>query len=293
MNESDLRVFLTVAETENTRDAAALLRVNQSNVSRALARLEGELSAELFTRHGRRLELNRVGAAFREEAIAIVAGYDAGRRRVRRLTGSEAPIRLGFLQSVARRLVPRLVGSYRDRFGEVSFELRQGFARELFSWIDQDELDVAFATPPRPGSGLRWHLMDSQRLCVALHAGHRLAGRGTLSCADLDGEDFIAFARSTELRQVIDPMLQAAGAEVRVAFESSEIDTIKGLVAAGLGVSVLPVSGTPDVADPSYLPLRPASTRELGISWTSARPLPPRVAEFVDHCRGLSLTAVN
>lgn len=289
MNETDLRVFLVLADTENTRDAAALLVVNQSNVSRSLARLEREVGAELFARHGRRLELNRAGAAFREEAVAIVAAYESGRRRVRRLAGPDAPVRLGFLQSVARRVVPKLIGSFRDANGPVRFELRQGFARELFGWIGTDDLDVAFATPPRAGSGLSWHLMDSQRLAVALPAGHRLAGRESVSWADLGGEDFIAFARSTELRQVIEPMLSAAGAEVRVAFESSEIDTIKGLVAAGLGVSVLPVSGQTDPGDPEFVPLRPAATRELGISWTTLRPLPSHVEDFVEHCRGLGL----
>lgn len=293
MNEADLRTFLTLADTESTRDAAALLVVNQSNVSRALARLEREVGAELFARHGRRLALNRAGAAFREEAVSIVAAYEAGRSRVRRVVGPAAPVRLGFLQSVARRVVPKLIGTFRDANGPVRFELRQGFARELFGWIGADELDVAFATPPRPGSGLSWHLMDSQRLAVALPAGHRLVGRASLSCADLDGEDFIAFARSTELRQVIDPMLSAVGAEVRVAFESSEIDTIKGLVAAGLGVSVLPVSDQTDAGDPAFVPLRPAATRQLGISWTTLRPLPPRVEDFVEHCHGLGLSPAS
>ena len=74
MDEATLRCFLTLCETENTRDAAALLRVNQSNVSRALVRLEGELGAELFTRHGRRLELNRAGVAVR--ADAAMAAHD-------------------------------------------------------------------------------------------------------------------------------------------------------------------------------------------------------------------------
>lgn len=290
MDELDLRVFLTLTDTENTRDAAAVHGVNQSNVSRALARLEAELGAQLFTRHGRRLELNRVGAAFRDDAVGIVAGYDVGRRRIRRLAGPDAPIRLGFLQSVARRVVPRLIGSFREEFGEARYELRQGFARELFAWIGRDELDVALATPPNPGTGLAWHRMDSQRLCVALPAGHRLAEADTLTCAELDGEDFIAFARTTELRQVIDPMLASAGAQVRVAFESSEIDTIKGLVNAGLGLAVLPVSGRPEPDDPRLVPLRPASTRQLGISWSEQRPLPLRVADFVEHCRGLEIT---
>lgn len=290
MNEADLKVFLTLAETENTRDAAAMLRVNQSNVSRALARLEEGLEAELFTRHGRRLQLNRAGACFRDDALAIMDSYEAGRRHVRQLTGPAATIRLGFLQSVARRVVPRLIGSFRQAEPAARFELRQGFAKDMFELVARDELDVVFATPPRPASGLAWQLMSEQQLCVALPFEHRLAGRPMLSCADLDGEDFIAFARPTELRQVIDPMLAHAGARVRVAFESREIDTIAGLVAAGLGVSILPVSSGQVSTELKLVPVSPVSTRLLGLSWSQERASSASVAAFVEHCGSLDLS---
>lgn len=291
MNEADLRVFLTLAETENSRDAAALLQVNQSNVSRALARLEAELKAELFSRHGRRLSLNRVGQAFRGDAAAIVGGCEAGRQRALRLAGSQAPIRLGFLQSMARWVVPRLVSSFREVAPQALFELRQGFARDLHEAVARDELDVTYATPPRPDSGLAWQLIEEQQLCVALAHGHRLAERDSLSCADLDGEDFIAFAHPTELRQVIDPLLAASGAQVRVAFESREIDTIAGLVGAGLGVSILPVSTGRWVPEVTVVPLRPATTRRLGLAWSNERVQPVSVQRFIAHCSALDLIA--
>jgi DNA-binding transcriptional LysR family regulator len=289
VNEADLRVFLTLADTENTRDAAAIQRVNQSNVSRALARLEAELGAELFTRHGRRLELNRVGAAFRTDASAAIEDFEAGRRRVRRLAGPQATIRLGFLQSVARRVVPRLIGTFGEVAPQVRFELRQGFARAMFELVAADELDVVFATPPGEAYGLEWQLMEEQQLCVALVPGHRLAGRESLSCADLDGEDFVAFAGPTELRRMIDPMLEQAGATVHITFESSEIDTIAGLVGAGLGVSILPVPRRLPSPELVLIPLAPASTRLLGLAWSAQRENPASVLSFLDHCVRLSL----
>ncbi len=288
MNEPDLRVFLALADTENTRDAAAVLGVNQSNVSRTLARVEAELGVELFARHGRRLELNRLGSAFRNDASAILASYEAGRRRLRRMTGPQATIRLGFLQSVARRVVPRLIGSFGDKVPDVRFELRQGFARDMFSLVAADELDVVFATPPPPDAGLSWELMEEQQLCVALTPGHRLAARPHLTCADLDGEDFVAFARSTELRRMIDPMLEQAEAQVHITFESSEIDTIAGLVGAGLGVTILPVPRSLS-SELVLVPLRPARKRLLGLAWSTQRVLPTSVEGFVRHCADLSL----
>lgn len=284
MDEVTLRTFLTLCETENTRDAAALLRVNQSNVSRSLARLEGELGAELFTRHGRRLELNRAGAVFRADAAQIIEGFESGRRHLSQLTGRQGIIRIGFLQSMARWVVPKLIGDFRQVDPGSRFELRQGFARDLFGWIAADSLDVAVVTPPaQPASGLGWRQLIEQRLLVAVPRAHRLATRASVSASDLAGEDLVAFARSTELRTVIDPILQAAGVEVRVAFESSEIDTIKGLVTAGLGVAIIPEPTKPDADDPVYIPLVPIQVRRLGLAWSTERANPESVTAFLEH----------
>lgn len=283
MDEQILRTFLALAETENTRDAAALLRVNQSNVSRALARLEDELSAELFTRRGRRLELNRVGTAFRADATRIVEQFDLGRRHLGRLTGPEATIRLGFLQSTALWAVPRLVGHHRAVVPECHFELRQGFARDLFGWIAADVLDVAFVTVPQPGTdGIGWRKLVEQELRVAVPGGHRLAGRRSVTLADLDGEDFVAFSRTTELRTVIDARLAEAGTAVRIAFESSEIDTIRGLVGAGLGVAVIPEPAR-DPGEVTYVPLVPQVSRGLGLAWSTDRAIGEGVTTFLDR----------
>lgn len=294
MDESDLRSFLILCETENTRDAGALLRVNQSNVSRSLARLEAALGTRLFTRHGRRLALNRAGAAFRDDAAQIVERYDAGRRHVRQITGSTAPIRLGFLQSMARWAVPSLIGSFRGVAPDSRFELRQGFARDLFGWIADDALDVAIVTPPvQPTPGLGWKLLVEQQLCVAVPGSHPLATRAAVESAELDGEEFVAFSRATEFRGVIDSILAGGGAAVRIAFESSEIDTIRGLVGAGLGVAIIPAPSTRDANDPVYIPLVPTHVRRLGLAWSSQRTNPDSVLAFLEHCKRLNLLGAS
>ena len=284
MDESTLRIFLTLCETENTRDAAALLRVNQSNVSRALARLELQAGAELFTRHGRSLTLNRAGESFRVDAAQIVERYEAGRAHLEQVVGARAVIRLGFLQSVARWAVPRLIGSFRQVAPESRFELRQGFSRDLFGWIAADAIDVAIVTPPSTSvAGVGWHPLVEQRLCVAVPRDHRLSHHATLRAADLEGEDLVAFSRTTELRTVIDTLLAEAGVHVRTAFESSEIDTIRGLVGAGLGLAIIPEPSTTDESDPIFVRLVPATARHIGLAWSSDRTNPASVADFLQY----------
>ena len=100
--------------------------------------------------------------------------------------------------------------------------------------------------------------------------------------ANLDGEEFVAFARTTEFRTVIDPMLAAAGASVRIAFESSEIDTIRGLVGAGLGVAIIPERTSADSGE-EVCPLEPRHSRTLGLAWSTERSLPESVVAFLNH----------
>ena len=283
MDEPTLTAFLALCDTENTRDAAAELGVNQSNVSRALARLEADLGAELFTRHGRRLQLNRAGAAFRSDAAAILQQIDSGRRHLRQLTAPGGLIRLGFLQSLARSGVPPLVEAHRRRWPGARFELRQGFAQDLFGWIDDDRLDVAMVTPPAASRGsIAWRRILDQRLCVAVPRRHRLASRTMLGASDLDGEDFIAFSRTTEIRAVIDGILMTEQVSVTVAFESSEMDTIRGLVGAGLGVAILPEPTTTDEADPVFVPLEPPRSRSLGLAFSAERTATAGVRDFLE-----------
>ena len=131
MDEQALRAFLSLAQTENTRDTAAELAVNQSNVSRALARLEASIGMPLFARHGKRLELNANGVAFRADAAAVLDAYESARRHAETIADAGRLLRIGFLHSLARWLVPDVVGTFRATQPDVRVTLRQGFSRDL------------------------------------------------------------------------------------------------------------------------------------------------------------------
>ncbi len=283
MDLADLRMFLSLCETENMRDTAAHQRVNQSNVSRALARLETELAVELFHRHGRRLQLNRHGRQFRDHADRAVAELTTGSRRVREDVDAEhGVIHLGFLQSVAREVVPGLVRRFRATTPGARFELRQAFARELYAALEQDTLDAAVTTPPRTSDPrIGFIPLIEQQLCVAVPPGHRLADRGSLTLADVADEPFVGFNLATDLRRVIDRLCADTGVEPRIAFESGEIDTLRGLISAGLGVGVLPRPAVAKDDDPVYLDLIPARTRIIGVAWHAGRSTTPVAARFI------------
>lgn len=274
MDEQTLRIFLSLAETQNTRDTAAELRINQSNVSRALARLEAEVEMPLFARHGKRLELNANGLAFRADAAGVLDAVDAARRHAELIAEDGRLLRVGFLHSVARWMVPDVVQRFRALRPGVRVSLRQGFARDLYGWLDLDVIDVALSTAPTatPAASdeVRWLALAEEPLCIAVPVGHPLAAAEEVDVRDLRGRDFIGFSRIAELRAVVTDVLDEAGVAVNVTFESSEIDTMRSLVAGGLGVSILP--RTPGRDDPGvvYLPLQPRRVRAIGIAWSAS-----------------------
>lgn len=278
MDELALRTFLSLAETENTRDTAAVLRVNQSNVSRTLARLEQHLGTTLFVRHGRRLQLNRNGMAFRADAAAVLDAMELARRHADALAQEAAVLRIGFLHSLARWMVPAMVRRFRADRPDVRVSLRQGFSRELYAWLEADAIDVVLSTPPLSAApDVVWERRAEEQVCLAFPDGHPLLAAGTPGIRDIAGQDFIGFSRMTEFHSITAALLRGSGIEVDVTFESSEIDTMRSLVAGGLGVSILPRS--PGREDPgvTYVPLAPPRVRELGIAW-SPRTLGARYA---------------
>lgn len=269
MDEQALRIFLSLAQTQNTRDTAAELRVNQSNVSRGLARLEAAVGMALFARHGKRLELNPSGLAFRADAAAVLDALESARRHAEVIADEGRLLRVGFLHSVARWMVPDVVQRFRALRPDVRVSLRQGFARDLYGWLELDAIDVALGTaPPAPVDGVHWRALAHEPLCIAVPAGDPLARAVRADLQALAGRDFIGFSRIAELRAVVAGILGAARVEVNVTFESSEIDTMRSLVAGGLGVSILP--RTPGRDDPGlvYVPLDPPRVRSLGIAWS-------------------------
>ncbi|MER6951826.1 LysR family transcriptional regulator [Nonomuraea sp. NPDC000554] len=284
MDVQTLRWFLSLCDTENMRDTAAIEGVNQSTLSRALARLEADLGVELFHRHGRRLAVNRFGALFREHAARAVGEVDDARRRLDALANPDTGlIRLGFLHSVGRWLVPEILRDYRAVTPGIRFELRQGFARELFAWLNGGDIDAALVTPPPQGDGARWHRLREQQLCIALPVDHPLAAVQELTLRDVRDEPFIALPPTTDLRRAIDGLCREAGFEPVIAFESEEIATVRGLIGAGLGVGILPRPATLEHDDPAYRPLVPAQQRPIGLAWNPLPSPTAAAARFVAH----------
>lgn len=236
--------FVTVAEERNFSRAAERLRVVQSGVSAAIRSLERELGAQLFDRSSQRVTLTDAGTALLPAARATIDAAQAARDAVDEVRGGlRGTLRIGTLISVGFVDLPGLLGQFRAEHPAVDLRLRAaptGSAGLAQSLLD-GELDVAFLSlPGRPPAGLLVRVLVAEPIVAVLPASHRLAGRASVSLADLADEPFVDSPPGYGNRTEVDRGFAAAGLRRRVALEVADIATVARYVRSGLGVALLP-----------------------------------------------------
>ncbi len=285
MRIDDLRWFTVLARTGHATDAAIRLGVPQPTLSRVIRRLEEDLGVDLFDRPGRRIVLNHFGQALLARAEPLLADWDAARRELAELAEPDTgQVRLGFLASLGAWLVPQVLGAYRTRYPEVEVHLRQEGADALVADVREARLDLALTSPRPAGTDLRWRPLHTERLFLTVPSGHRLATRPRVRLADLSQERFIALEAETGLRHITDALFRRAQVVPDVAFESSDLGTVRAMVQAGLGVAIAPVPPRALLSGGlAYVPLADEGARRvIGLVLPRRRSVLPVVLRFSD-----------
>ena len=242
-----LRYFLAVAEEGNFTRAAARLGIGQPPLSQQIRDLEAEVGAMLFHRVPHGAELTAAGAAFLPEAKASLAAAERARLAAQSANrGETGRLSLGFTASSAfNPIVSTTIRRFQARWPDVQLSLTEMNTLGLMQKLERGELDATFM---RPGlddpDGVRLKRLPDEPMVVALPASHPLAKQKTLPLALLAKEPFILFPRLVGL-SLYDDVVRAcreAGFELTVAQEAPQISSVVNLVAADLGVSIVPAS---------------------------------------------------
>ncbi len=301
MDTEVLRWFQQVAEGKTVTEVSDLEAVTQSGISRALARLETQVGTPLLRRSGRTLRLTRAGEVFKPYVDALLVRLDDGIAAVGQYISPETgTVALAFQQSLGTWLIPDLVRSFRNTHPDVHFRLT--LVRDELHGLPLDggiaDLEIGtrrFRTEPqdmRPGDlPVQTQEIGTEPLRLALPREHRLAGRERVRLASVARDPFIALRPTSALRQLIDELCQRAGFRPVIVFEGDDLTNLRGLVAAGLGVAVVPAprAASPEAAAESvrYLELADrGAERALYLTWPAERPLLPAAEVFRAHVIG-------
>jgi len=242
-----LRYALAIAEERHFTRAAQRLGIGQPPLSQQIKLLEQELGVQLFHRLTRGVELTEAGEAFMPHAQgAIAAAEQAATAAKRAARGEIGGLSIGFTSSASfNPMVPRIIGRFRERHPDLSIKLVEQTTSRLLEALTDNSVDIAFLRPALGDTdGLVTRRLPDEKLWIALPARHRLAGRSQIDLVDLAGDPFILYPRSNG-RLLYDSIIAAcrnAGFSPRIAQEAPQMASTVNLVAAGVGVALVPES---------------------------------------------------
>lgn len=281
-----LRYFVEVAQREHISEAAEHLHVAQSAISRQIANLEEELGTPLFERIGRNVKLTPIGKIFLEHTITALGAIDFAAKQVEEyLDPAKGTIKIGFPTSLASYVLPTVISAFKKQYPDVQFHLRQGSYKYLIEAVKSRELNLAFLGPlPPKDEAIEPLILFSENIHALLPASHRLAKQPSINLIDLRDEQFVLFPDGYVLRKVAIDACRSAGFVPNITTEGEDMDALKGLVAASIGITLLPESSLYDSTPRLTVKVpigTPAIRRTVGLISPTNRELAPSETVFI------------
>lgn len=246
LNLGRLKVLTEVVSKGSFSAAAESLSYTQSAVSQAIARLESETGATLLVRDRRGVRPTPPGATLIAHAEEIFGRVEAAETDLAAVLGVRSGrLRVASFPSAGATLMPLAVAAFRSNYPGISLTLAEGEPEDIAPRLKAGEFDLALlfefsGVRERAGAGLRSAKLLDDPMHVALPAEHPLARKRALRLADLRDEDWVQTSASSPCARHVVRSCLAAGFEPNVTFESDDYETVQGLVAAGVGVALIP-----------------------------------------------------
>ena len=243
-----LNAFVAVVEESNISKAAVRLHMQQPPLTRLIQSLEQELDTQLLKRLPRGVEATEAGKVLYQEAITILAHAQSIPRRVQNIAqGKEGQLNVGFTHSVGLHpFLPTVLRAFRDQFPQVSIYLEEESSSALIDAVINEKLDIVFLRKPAPRQRkLRSQHVLNEPLMVALPNNHRLAQTdGVIQLSDLEPYEFVLYRRlgGQDLFDNIMASCYQAGFSPHVVQEAPRLTSSLNLIAAGIGLSIVPAS---------------------------------------------------
>jgi DNA-binding transcriptional LysR family regulator len=240
-----LRYCLAVAEELNFTRAARKLNIAQPPLSQQIKQVEERLGVALFVRSSRKCELTPAGVAFVEAARRALAEVGRGAEAAKRAGRGETDrLRVGFTDSAALSVLPALVRRFRAAHPTVHLELREASTNAQLLALERDQEDIILVRGPLRDQAVTVEVLLRERFMAAVPDDWPLSHRRSLSLPVIAAEPLVLFQRhlAPEFHDSIVGMFRRAKCTPHIAYEAAEYQTMMSLVAAGLGISIVPAS---------------------------------------------------
>jgi len=268
-----LRYFIGVAEEENVSRAALKLHVSQPALSRQIRDLEEELGFLLLERSAKSVRLTEAGRVFLTEVRAVLQRVEDAVKTARAIATGSGELHVGYAPSLTARILPPTLRAFQTELPNVRVKLHDFSTEEMLAGLRDGKLQIAFVVRLTPAMlrGLRFEELARDSICLAVAPKHRLAGRRTVSLAEVAREPLITYSRKDypDAHENLTAMFAAIKSKPRIAEEHDSVSSLIAAVEAGNGVALAPQSLT-CTAGPrlKLIPLSPAPEPLIvGAAW--------------------------
>ncbi|MCI0598466.1 MAG: LysR family transcriptional regulator [Beijerinckiaceae bacterium] len=285
MELHQIRHFIAVAETGGFTKGAQRVAVSQPAISASIAKLEAELDVKLLERRHTQVVPTPAGLRLLEVGRTILQKCNAVKAEVKTIANHKR-LRIGILQLLFSGHVSKLLRAFRGTNRDVTIEVVDGAWDQLFGFLDEQELDAAVTILNGKESKFASQVLFTMPYVLAVREDHRFALWPAVTLADLDNEPFILPDRCPCLQEVTDAIARR-GTRPRIVYQTDRDDRALALVAAGLGVALVPSRfEVPAVKQIPVLDL--GVSRTVGLVWLREREdacLKEFIAFAESHCR--------
>jgi LysR family hydrogen peroxide-inducible transcriptional activator len=279
MNVRALQYFIKLADLKHFSKAAEACFVSQPTLSTQVRKLEEELGVQLVERSPRKVMLTPVGEEVALRARSVLNEIEQIRAVARRnINPADGTLRLGIFPTLAPYLLPHVIPSIRKAFPKLKLQLAEEKTDDILNMLHRGELDAALLALPIQDDGLRVIELFKEPFVLAVPADHPLAKKATVTPEDLRGSELLLLEEGHCMREHALEVCALAGASERVDFHATSMETLRQMVAADVGITLMPLlSVKPPIARTGNVVLKPfespAPSRTIAMVWRNSSAL--------------------
>ncbi|SDW60023.1 LysR family transcriptional regulator [Paenibacillus sp. CF384] len=288
MEFRQLQYVIQIAKEKNFSRAAEKLHIAQPSLSQQLSKLEKEIGVLLFRRTTNSVELTHAGAVFVDKAQNILDNIEQLKQELDDLAHMrKGKLVVGSLSITGSHVLPTVLPIFNKRYPEIEVVLVEDTPSKLEQLTASGQTDLSLLALPLFEPSLEWVPIIEEEIVLAVPPDHPLAKMNDpIHIENLSAEPFIVLKKGQGFRQNVMELCEQAGFEPRIVFESTNIETIQSLVAAGMGITFVPkmlIRDRVDERTPVYLPLSaPTPIRTLVIASRKGRYLSRAAEAFIE-----------
>lgn len=269
MEIHQLRYFTAVAKTGSFTRAALQEHVAQPSLSQQIGKLEHELGAKLFDRLGRKVRLTAFGEAFLRRANSVLLELNDAKNEILQMAGRDAGIVvLGVIPTIAPYFLPERLNRFLKQYRDIQLSLVEEMTPVLMTSLQEGSIDMALIALPVPGPEYTSYELMREPMYLVVPDKHKLSRTRSVRLDSVSGEPFLLLKEGHCFRESVVSACQRSKIKPNVVLETGQFSTILGMVAAGLGISVVPKMAVEKRKDCIFIPLADERAfRRIGVVW--------------------------